>query len=141
MFIACQRCFTVWGAISYHGWFNMVRIERYLNSNKYNYEVPKSFSIFKAFVELSFSRIIHNHMLQRLFEISVQPNVRNFFLGSLIRGMCRLLSTFGIWLVGVSFVIRVLQLQKTNFGCAYKQYRIFFHKQAFKICLTPCHFI
>ena len=119
----------------------MVRIERNLNSNKYNCEVPKSFSIFKAFVELSFSRIIHSHMLQRLFEISLQLNVCNYFLGSLIRGMCSLLSTFGIWLVAFSFVIRVLLLQKTNFGCTYKQYRILFHKQTFKICLTPCHLI
>ncbi|GFW12453.1 uncharacterized protein TNCV_817061 [Trichonephila clavipes] len=36
---------------------------------------------------------------------------------------------------------RVLQRQKTNFCCAYKQHGIFFHKQTFKICLTPCHVV
>ncbi|GFT29524.1 uncharacterized protein TNCV_2020851 [Trichonephila clavipes] len=35
-------------------------------------------------------------------------------------------------------VIHVLKLQKVNFCCAYKQYGILFHKQTFKICLTPC---
>ncbi|GFV17229.1 transposable element Tcb1 transposase [Trichonephila clavipes] len=72
---------------------------------------PKSFPSFK---ELSFSRIMHAHMLQRLFETSVQPNACNFFLDLLIRRICRLLSTCGICLVGVSLVIHVLQLQKTN---------------------------
>ncbi|GFT02526.1 hypothetical protein TNCV_1487441 [Trichonephila clavipes] len=40
---------------------------------------------------------------------SVRPNTCNFFLGLLI--MC------GIWLVGILLVIRILQLQKTNFLC------------------------
>ena len=57
---------------------------------------PKSFSSFKASLELSFSRIMHAHMLQRLFETSVQPNTCNFFLGQLIRRICHLLSKCGI---------------------------------------------
>ncbi|GFX19726.1 transposable element Tcb2 transposase [Trichonephila clavipes] len=44
-------------------------------------------------------------------------------------------------LVGVPLLIRVLQFQKTNFCCACKQYGIIFHKQTFKICLTPCHVV
>ncbi|GFY20232.1 hypothetical protein TNCV_208641 [Trichonephila clavipes] len=39
-------------------------------------------------------------------------------------------------------VVRLLArdpLQKTNFCCAYKQFGILFHKQTFKICLTPCY--
>ena len=34
----------------------------------------KSFPSFIASLKLSFSRIIYVHILQRLFEISVQPN-------------------------------------------------------------------
>ncbi|GFV47308.1 uncharacterized protein TNCV_4829641 [Trichonephila clavipes] len=45
----------------------------------------KTFPSLKASLELSFSRIMHAHMLQRLLEISVQPNTCNFFLGLLIR--------------------------------------------------------
>ncbi|GFV30794.1 transposable element Tcb1 transposase [Trichonephila clavipes] len=71
---------------------------------------PKLFPSFKASMELSFSRIMHAHMMQKLFETSVQPNTCNFFLCLLIRRIHRLLSTCGIWLVGVSLVIRVLQL-------------------------------
>ncbi|GFX29277.1 transposable element Tcb1 transposase [Trichonephila clavipes] len=74
----------VWGAISYHGQSNLLRIESNLNSKKYLREVlsysPKSFPSFKAPLELSFSRIIHAHIFQRLFETSVQPNTCNFFL-------------------------------------------------------------
>ncbi|GFX82567.1 uncharacterized protein TNCV_2167151 [Trichonephila clavipes] len=47
----------------------------------------KSFSHYKASLELSFSRIMHAHMLQRLFETSVQPNSYSFFLGLLIPDM------------------------------------------------------
>ena len=72
-------------------------------------------------------------MLQRLFETSVQPNTCNFFLELLIQRIGHLLSTCGIRLVSASFVIRVLQLQKTNFGWAYKQYAIVFHNQTFKL--------
>ena len=97
----------------------------------------KSFASFKASLDLSFSRITHAHMLQRLFETSVQPNTCIFFFGLLIRRICCLLSTHRIWSVGVC----ILQLQKTIFGCAYKQYGILFHKKTFKNCLTPCHVI
>ncbi|PRD32796.1 UNVERIFIED_CONTAM: hypothetical protein NCL1_19390 [Trichonephila clavipes] len=89
---------------------------------------PKSFPFFKASLELSFSKVIHAHILQRLLETSVQLNTCNFFLDLLIHRICRLVITRGIWLVGVSLVIRVLQLQKTSFYCAYKQYGILFHK-------------
>ena len=50
---------------------------------------PKSFPYFKASFELSFSRIMHAHMLQRLFETFVQSNTCNFFLSLLIRLICR----------------------------------------------------
>ncbi|GFY28601.1 transposable element Tcb1 transposase [Trichonephila clavipes] len=39
---------------------------------------PKSLLSFKASQEISFSRIMHAHMLQRLLELSVQPNTCNF---------------------------------------------------------------
>ena len=82
---------------------------------------PKSFLSFKASLELSISRIMHIHMLQKLFETSVQPNTHSFFPGLLICRICRLLSTCGILLVGISLVICVLQLQKTNFSSAFNQ--------------------
>ncbi|PRD32855.1 UNVERIFIED_CONTAM: hypothetical protein NCL1_19209 [Trichonephila clavipes] len=105
------------------------------------YYSSKSFPSFKASLELSFSRIMHAHMLHRLLETSVQPNTCSFFLGLLIRRICRLLNTYEIWLIGVSLEIRVLQLQKTNFSCTYKQYGTLFHKQTFKICLTPYYVV
>ncbi|GFY10055.1 uncharacterized protein TNCV_1946001 [Trichonephila clavipes] len=77
----------VWGAISYQERSNLLRIEGYLSSNRYVREVLQSkvSPSFKASLELSFSRIMHVHMLQRLFETSVQPHTCNFILGLLIR--------------------------------------------------------
>ena len=69
---------------------------------------PKSFLFFKAFQELSFSRIIQAHMLQILFATSVQLNTCNSFLDLLILRICCLLSTCEIWLVCVSLVIYIL---------------------------------
>ncbi|GFW99026.1 uncharacterized protein TNCV_1782451 [Trichonephila clavipes] len=82
----------VWGAIFYNAVSNLLRNESNINSNRYVCEVlslysSKSLPSFKASLELSFSRIIHAHMLQRLFETSVQPNTCNFFLTLLI---CRI---------------------------------------------------
>ena len=57
-----------------------------------------SFPSIKTSLEFSFNRIMHAHMLQRLFETSVQPNTCYFFLGLLIRRICRPLSTRGFWL-------------------------------------------
>ena len=74
----------------------------------------KSFSSFKTSLELSFSKTMHSHMLQKLFETSVLPMACDFFLGLLICRIFRLLSTCGIWLFGVSLVIRVKQFHKTN---------------------------
>ncbi|GFV06479.1 uncharacterized protein TNCV_2948021 [Trichonephila clavipes] len=46
---------------------------------------PKSFPSFKASLELSFSRIMHAHMVQRLFETSVPthatPSLACLFAG------------------------------------------------------------
>ena len=119
---------------------NLLRIEDNLNSNRYFREMSEQlreqFSIFNASLGLFFSRLKQAHMLQRLFETSIQPNICNFFLGLLIRQICCLLSLCGIWLVSVSLVIRVLQFQKMNFGCSYKQFGVRFHRQTCKICLT-----
>ena len=45
---------------------------------------PKSFSFFKASLEVPFSGILHAHMLQSVLETSFQPNTCIFFLGLLI---------------------------------------------------------
>ncbi|GFV59714.1 uncharacterized protein TNCV_1907851 [Trichonephila clavipes] len=93
---------------------------------------PKSFPSFKASLKLSFSRKVHAHMLQRLFETSVQPNTCNFFLWpSYSPDMSPIEHAWD--LIERRLVILVLQLQKTNFCCAYKQYEILFHKQTFKV--------
>ena len=102
----------------------------------------KSLSSFKASQELSFSRIMHAHMLQTPFQTSVPLNTCNSFFGLLHR-ICRLLSICGIWLVGISLEFCVLGLQKTNFVSAYKQYAILFYNQTFKVCFDsmPCSIV
>ena len=133
----------VLGAISYHKRSNLLQTEGNLNSIRYPVKCysPKLFPSFKASLELSFSRIMHAYMLQRLFETFVQPNTFNFFLDLLIRRICRLVSMSKIWLVGVSLMILVLQLQKKNFVCIYKQYEMLFYKRKFKNCSTLCHVV
>ena len=79
---------------------------------------PKSFPSFKASHKLFFSKIMHECVMQRLFEASIQPNACNFFLHLLIRQTCHVFSMCVIMLVVFSFMICILQLQKTNFGCA-----------------------
>ncbi|GFV22429.1 transposable element Tcb1 transposase [Trichonephila clavipes] len=97
----------VWGAISYHGRSNLLRIEGNINSRRYVREglQPEVVPSFKASLEISFSRIMHAHMLQRLFETSVQPCTCNFFLGLLNHRICRPLSKCRIWLISVSLVV------------------------------------
>ncbi|GFS90173.1 transposable element Tc1 transposase [Trichonephila clavipes] len=119
-----------WGAISYHGRSNLQRIEGNLNNNRYVHEVLQP-EVVPFLQGIPGAILQHAYMLQKLFETSVQPNTSNFFLGLLIRRIYRLLSTCEIWLDGVPLMIRVLQLQKTNFCCAYKQSGILFHKQIF----------
>ncbi|GFU54371.1 transposable element Tcb1 transposase [Trichonephila clavipes] len=76
----------VWGAISYHGRCNFVRIEGNLNSNRYVCEVlqPEVVLLLQGIPGAIFHRIIHAYMLQRLIETSVQPNRCNFLSGLFI---------------------------------------------------------
>ena len=64
-----------WGAISYPGRSNLLRIKDNLNSYKYVCEVQQSDVVpfLQDNSEVSFSKLIHADMLQRLFEISVKP--------------------------------------------------------------------
>ncbi|GFW72065.1 uncharacterized protein TNCV_4789531 [Trichonephila clavipes] len=99
---------------------------------------PKSFPSFKAFPELFFSWIMHAHMLQRLFETPVQPNTCNFFLGLLILLIEQVWDLLSRCLVrdsrpAASKDELLLRIQE--------KYGILFHKQTFKICLTPCQFV
>ncbi|PRD28099.1 UNVERIFIED_CONTAM: hypothetical protein NCL1_33460 [Trichonephila clavipes] len=60
----------VWSAISYHRRSNLLRIEDIIQWQQVSSEKcyrPKSFPSFKASLQLSFSRIMHAHILQRLF--------------------------------------------------------------------------
>ncbi|GFW57738.1 transposable element Tcb2 transposase [Trichonephila clavipes] len=67
----------VWGA--YHGRSHLLRIRGNLNS--YRSVSARSRSLpSRHTLELSWSRIMHAHKLQRLFGTSVQPNAWNFFL-------------------------------------------------------------
>ncbi|GFW33960.1 hypothetical protein TNCV_286441 [Trichonephila clavipes] len=65
---------TLLGAISNHGRSHLLRFEGNLNSIRYAHEVlhnPQSFPSFNASIDLSLSRIMYAHMLQRLLETSV----------------------------------------------------------------------
>ena len=113
----------VWGAISYHGRSNLLRIESNLNNNRYVHEVLQPEVV--PFLQ----RIPGDIFQQDSSPPNVAKTVRDFcsaqhmqlFPGCiLIRWIYRLVSTCEIMLVGVSLVFRVLQLQKTNFACAYK---------------------
>ena len=66
------------------------------------------FPSFKEYLELCFIRIMQAHILQRLFETSVRPNICNFFLGLFICRVCYLLGKCAILLIVVSLVIRAL---------------------------------
>ena len=64
---------TVSGEISHHRRSNLLRIEDNFNSNtstSVKCYSPKSFPSFKSSLELSYWRIMHAHMLQRLFQTS-----------------------------------------------------------------------
>ena len=102
----------VWGAILDLGRSNLLRIEGNLNNDRYVREVlqPEVVPFLQGIPRAIFQQNYTGHMLQRLFETSLQPNTRNFLLGLFILRICRLLNTCGIWLVDVSLVIRVLQL-------------------------------
>ncbi|GFY06506.1 transposable element Tc1 transposase [Trichonephila clavipes] len=66
---------VVWGVISYYRRSNFLRIKGNLNSN----------------------RIMHAHMLERLFKTSVQPNMQ-LLPWPAYSPVYHLLSTWGIWL-------------------------------------------
>ncbi|GFU62448.1 uncharacterized protein TNCV_5005791 [Trichonephila clavipes] len=81
----------VYIAISYHG--QPIRYKLRLISIATSTSVKcyslKSFPSFKVSLKLFFSSIMHAHLLKRVFDTSVQPNTRNFFLDLLIRRICR----------------------------------------------------
>ena len=101
----------------------------------------KPFPSFKVSVELSFSRIIHAHMLQKIVRDSCLAHHMHLLPSPAYSTDIHQLSSCEMSLVDVSLLIRVLQLQKTKIGCACRQYGILFHNQTFKNCLTPCHVV
>ncbi|GFX87934.1 transposable element Tc1 transposase [Trichonephila clavipes] len=64
----------VWGAISYHGLSNLLRIEGNFNSNRYVREVVlhEVIPLLQGVTEAIFQQIMHAHILQRLFGTSTQ---------------------------------------------------------------------
>ncbi|PRD31644.1 UNVERIFIED_CONTAM: hypothetical protein NCL1_22998 [Trichonephila clavipes] len=131
----------VWGVVSYHGRSNLLRIEGNLNSNRYVREVLQPEVV--PFLQGIFGAIFQQDNAHPLVfrDFCSAQHIQLLPCPTYSRRICRLLSTCVIWLVGVSLVIRVLQLQKTNFYCTYKQYGILFHRQTFKIRLTPSHVV
>ena len=99
----------LWSAVRFRIMVNPIYYELRVISIPTSMSVTtaQSFPSFKASLKLSFSRIMHAHMLQRLFEISVQFIACNFFFLA---------------------CLFAAQIQKTNFSCTYKQYGIHFHK-------------
>ncbi|GFX99485.1 hypothetical protein TNCV_3039601 [Trichonephila clavipes] len=112
----------VWGAISYHGRSNLLRFEGNLISNRYISEVLQCEVVLflQGISGAVFQQDNARLHVANTFQDFLSSITCNFFLGLLIFRICHPLSTCGILLVGVSFVIRVLQLQKTTFCCAYK---------------------
>ena len=103
----------VWCVILYPICYEL-RIILIVTGTSLNCYSLKSFLSFKESKEVSFSRITHTYMLQRLFQTSVRSDAFNLFLGLLICRIRCLLSKCGIWIVRASPVISVLQFQ--NFG-------------------------
>ena len=95
---------------------------------------PKSLPPFKESLELFFNGIMRTYMLQRLFQTSSHVNIWDFFLACLFAGY---VAYWEVWdfLWCVLIMIRVFQLQNTNFVCAYKQYGILFYKQTRSVWL------
>ncbi|GFW59789.1 transposable element Tc1 transposase [Trichonephila clavipes] len=128
------------GAISYYGRSNLLRVEDNLNSNRYVHEVLHPEVV-------PFCQGIRGAIFQQDNSCPhVAKTVRNSCSALHMQLLpwpaylpdMRPIEHVWVWLVGESLMIRVMQFQKMNFCCAYKQYRILFHKQTFKICLTPC---
>ncbi|GFS72714.1 transposable element Tc1 transposase [Trichonephila clavipes] len=86
------------GVISYHGRSNLLGIEGNLNSDRYVREVlqPEVVLFFQGIPGAIFQQsIAHTHMLQRLFNTSVQPNIYNVFLGLFFAGYVVYLTRLG----------------------------------------------
>ncbi|GFT78124.1 transposable element Tc1 transposase [Trichonephila clavipes] len=134
---------VVWGAISYHGRSNLQRIEGNLNSNTYVREVlqpevvPFLEGIPGAIFQLDNAR---PHVAKTVRDFCSAQHMQLLLWPAYSLDMWPIEHVW-VWLVGISLVIHVLQLQKTNFCCAYKQYGILFHKQTFKICSNPCYVV
>ncbi|GFS71436.1 uncharacterized protein TNCV_5051401 [Trichonephila clavipes] len=119
----------VWDAISYHGRSNLLRIKGNLNSNRYVHEVLQSDVV-------SFLQGIPGAIFQQDNpRPHVAKTVRNFCSTQHIQLLPwpayspDMSSIEHVWLVGVLLVIRVLQLQKTTFRGAFKQYGILSHNR------------
>ncbi|GFV52658.1 transposable element Tcb1 transposase [Trichonephila clavipes] len=118
----------VWDANSYHGQSNLLRIEGNLNSSRYVREVLQLEVI--PFLQCIPGAIFQQH--------NSRPHVTKTVLDFCSVQLMHLLPWLAyspdmppiehVWalIVGVSLVIGVLKLQKTNFFFAYKQYGISF---------------
>ena len=109
---------------------SLLRTEGYLYSNKYVCEVLQPEVV-------PFLQGIHGAIFQQdNARPHVAKSVRDFCPALRMQFLPRpanspdMSSIEHVWdlVVGVSLVICVLQFQKTNFGSAYKQYGILFHK-------------
>ena len=101
---------------------------------------PKSVFYFKAFLELSFSRIMHAQMIAKTIrDFCIDQHMKLLNWPAYTSDMSPIERVWD-WLVVVSLEFRNLQLQK-NFGCAYKRYGILLYNKTFKICLIPFHVV
>ncbi|GFV73744.1 transposable element Tc1 transposase [Trichonephila clavipes] len=118
-----------WGVISYHGRCNLLRIESNLNSNRYVREVLQPEVV--PFLQDNPGAIFQQDNARP----QVAETVRDFCSAQHMQLLpwpayspdmlpIKHVRDLVGWIV-----IRVLQLQKTNFCCSYKQYGILFHKQ------------
>lgn len=79
-------------ATAHHALLKLQRIVGNLNSNKYinvKFWSLKSYLSFKTLLELSFNRLLSNHMLQGMLKISCQQNIDIILRSLSIRRICR----------------------------------------------------
>ncbi|GFU46201.1 transposable element Tc1 transposase [Trichonephila clavipes] len=125
----------VWGAIAYHVRSQLLRIVGNLNSTRYINEVlqPQAISFLQGLPGALFQQGNARPLVAKTVKSyldSQQVQLHPWPAHS--PDMSQIEHVWDI--VGR----RLARTSKTNFGCAYKQYGILFHRQIFKICLTPC---
>ncbi|GFW43232.1 transposable element Tc1 transposase [Trichonephila clavipes] len=131
----------VWGAISYHGRSNLLRIEGNLISNRYVHEVLQSEVV--PFLQGIPGAIFQQdnaclHVAKTVGDFCSAHHMKLLLWPAYSPDMLLIGHMWDV--VGQRLALDPLPAaSKDELLLAYQQYGILFHKQIFKICLTPCH--